>query len=76
MAGGVDVAAANAAGFIVKGDDDLQIIESIGPKIFALLIANCVPIIGGLNSEAFRTPWRRVSLGFQAVANLADRPNR
>jgi predicted flap endonuclease-1-like 5' DNA nuclease len=37
MAGGVDVAAAALAGFSVKGDDDLPIIEGIGPKISELL---------------------------------------
>jgi predicted flap endonuclease-1-like 5' DNA nuclease len=42
MSGGVDVAAAGMAGFSVKGDDDLPIIEGIGPKISELLKANGV----------------------------------
>jgi predicted flap endonuclease-1-like 5' DNA nuclease len=40
MAGGVDVVAAAAAGFSVKGDDDIIIIEGIGPKIKALFAEN------------------------------------
>lgn len=37
----IDVAAAHAAGFAgVRGDDDLQIIEGIGPKIAELFKAN------------------------------------
>ena len=50
MAGGVDVAAANAAGFSVKGDDDLPIIEGIGPKISELLKANGVPTFAKLST--------------------------
>lgn len=50
MAGGVDVAAANAAGFSVKGDDDLQTIEGIGPKISELLKANGVPTFAKLST--------------------------
>ena len=42
MAGGVDVAAAAMAGFSVKGDDDIIIIEGIGPKIAELFKANGV----------------------------------
>ena len=37
MAGRVDIEAAALAGFSLKGDDDLQIIEGIGPKISELL---------------------------------------
>jgi predicted flap endonuclease-1-like 5' DNA nuclease len=33
----IDVAAAKAAGFTVRGPDDLEIIEGIGPKIADLL---------------------------------------
>jgi predicted flap endonuclease-1-like 5' DNA nuclease len=40
--GGVDQQAAAMAGFIVKGEDDLPIIEGIGPKISDLLKANGV----------------------------------
>ncbi len=40
MAGGVDVAAAALAGFSVKGDDDIIIIEGIGPKIAELFKSN------------------------------------
>jgi predicted flap endonuclease-1-like 5' DNA nuclease len=42
MAGGVDVTAAALAGFRVKGDDDIIIIEGIGPKIAELFNANGV----------------------------------
>jgi predicted flap endonuclease-1-like 5' DNA nuclease len=35
----IDIAAAKAAGIIVKGADDLQIIEGIGPKICGLFHA-------------------------------------
>jgi predicted flap endonuclease-1-like 5' DNA nuclease len=42
MSGGVDVAAAAMAGFSVKGDDDIIIIEGIGPKIAELFKANGV----------------------------------
>ncbi len=42
MAGGVDVTAAALAGFSVKGDDDIIIIEGIGPKIAELFKANGV----------------------------------
>ncbi len=42
MSGSVDVAAAAMAGFSVKGDDDIIIIEGIGPKIAALFNANGV----------------------------------
>ncbi len=40
MSGGVDVAAAAIAGFSVKGDDDIIIIEGIGPKIAELFKTN------------------------------------
>jgi large subunit ribosomal protein L17 len=40
--GGVDVAAAKAAGIKVKGADDLVVIEGIGPKIAELLKADGV----------------------------------
>ncbi len=42
MAGGVDVGAASLAGFSVKGDDDIIIIEGIGPKIAELFKSNGV----------------------------------
>lgn len=42
MSGGVDVAAAAMAGFSVKGDDDIIIIEGIGPKIAELFKNNGV----------------------------------
>jgi predicted flap endonuclease-1-like 5' DNA nuclease len=42
MAGGVDVGAAALAGFSVKGDDDIIIIEGIGPKIAELFRNNGV----------------------------------
>lgn len=42
MAGGVDVGAAALAGFSVKGDDDIIIIEGIGPKIAELFKNNGV----------------------------------
>jgi predicted flap endonuclease-1-like 5' DNA nuclease len=35
----VDIAAAKAAGFSISGDDDLKIVEGIGPKIEQLLHA-------------------------------------
>ena len=35
----IDVAAAKAAGFEIAGDDDLEVIEGIGPKIAELLKA-------------------------------------
>lgn len=38
----IDIAAARAAGFNLKGADDLEIIEGIGPKIAELLHANGV----------------------------------
>jgi predicted flap endonuclease-1-like 5' DNA nuclease len=50
MLGGVDLAAAAAAGFTPKGDDDLPIIEGIGPKISELLKANGVPTFAKLSS--------------------------
>jgi predicted flap endonuclease-1-like 5' DNA nuclease len=39
---GVDYAAARAAGFLVSGPDNLEIIEGIGPKIAQLLRSNGV----------------------------------
>jgi predicted flap endonuclease-1-like 5' DNA nuclease len=42
MAGGVDIGAAALAGFSVKGDDDIIIIEGIGPKISELFKNNGV----------------------------------
>jgi predicted flap endonuclease-1-like 5' DNA nuclease len=42
MSGGVDIGAASLAGFSVKGDDDIIIIEGIGPKIAELFKANGV----------------------------------
>jgi predicted flap endonuclease-1-like 5' DNA nuclease len=50
MSGGVDIAAASLAGFSVKGDDDLPIIEGIGPKISELLKANGVPTFAKLST--------------------------
>lgn len=41
-AGGIDIAAAAAAGFSIKGADDIIIIEGIGPKIKELFNANGV----------------------------------
>ena len=38
-AGGVNLLAAAAAGFAIRGDDDLQVVEGIGPKIKGLLNA-------------------------------------
>lgn len=40
MSGGVDIGAASLAGFSVKGDDDIIIIEGIGPKIAELFKNN------------------------------------
>jgi predicted flap endonuclease-1-like 5' DNA nuclease len=40
--GGLDIAAAAAAGFSIKGADDIIIIEGIGPKIKELFNANGV----------------------------------
>lgn len=40
--GGIDIAAAAAAGFSIKGADDIIIIEGIGPKIKELFNANGV----------------------------------
>lgn len=42
LSGGVDTAAASAAGFAVKNDEDLELIEGIGPKIAQLLRAGGV----------------------------------
>jgi predicted flap endonuclease-1-like 5' DNA nuclease len=42
MSGGVDIGAAALAGFSVKGDDDIIIIEGIGPKIAELFKTNGV----------------------------------
>lgn len=39
VVGGIDLGAAAMAGFVLKGADDLQIIEGIGPKIAGLLKA-------------------------------------
>lgn len=35
----IDIAAAKAAGFVISGDDDLKVVEGIGPKIEQLLHA-------------------------------------
>jgi predicted flap endonuclease-1-like 5' DNA nuclease len=43
------IAAAAAAGFQIKGDDDLKIIEGIGPKIDALLKENGVHTFADLS---------------------------
>lgn len=40
MSGNVDIGAASLAGFSVKGDDDIIIIEGIGPKIAGLFKEN------------------------------------
>lgn len=50
MAGGANIAAAAAAGFAIKGNDDLQIVEGIGPKISELLRANGVSSFGKLST--------------------------
>jgi predicted flap endonuclease-1-like 5' DNA nuclease len=50
MSGGVDIGAASLAGFSVKGDDDLPIIEGIGPKISELLKANGVSTFSKLST--------------------------
>jgi predicted flap endonuclease-1-like 5' DNA nuclease len=42
LVGGMDIAAAAAAGFSIKGADDIIIIEGIGPKIKELFNANGV----------------------------------
>ena len=42
VAPGLDYAAAKAAGFVVNGPDNLEIIEGIGPKIAHLLRSNGV----------------------------------
>jgi predicted flap endonuclease-1-like 5' DNA nuclease len=39
---GIDYAAAKAAGFVVSGPDNLEIIEGVGPKIAHLLRSNGV----------------------------------
>lgn len=39
---GIDYAAAKAAGFVVSGADNLEIIEGVGPKIAHLLRSNGV----------------------------------
>ncbi len=49
----IDVAAAHAAGFDLKGPDDLEIIEGIGPKIAELLRADGITTFAQLAS---RTP--------------------
>lgn len=46
----IDVAAARAAGFNLKGADDLEIIEGIGPKIAELLHANGVKTFAQLSN--------------------------
>ena len=48
--GGVSVLAASAAGFSVKGDDDLPIIEGIGPKISELLKSHGVTTFAKLST--------------------------
>lgn len=50
MAGGANIAAAAAAGFAIKGNDDLQIIEGIGPKIAELFKSNGVSTFGKLST--------------------------
>ncbi len=52
MAGGANVAAAAAAGFAIKGNDDLQIIEGIGPKIAELLKESGVSTFGKLSTTS------------------------
>ena len=47
---GVNVLAASAAGFSVKGDDDLPIIEGIGPKISELLKSHDVSTFAKLST--------------------------
>jgi predicted flap endonuclease-1-like 5' DNA nuclease len=50
MSAGVDIVAAAVAGFRVTGDDDLPVIEGIGPKISELLKANGVPTFAKLST--------------------------
>ena len=50
--GGINFAAASAAGFSIKGDDDLQIIEGIGPKISELLKTHGVGTFTKLSAMA------------------------
>jgi predicted flap endonuclease-1-like 5' DNA nuclease len=46
------VAAAKAAGFALKGPDDLEIIEGIGPKIAQLLYAEGITTFAALANTA------------------------
>ena len=48
----IDRAAAKAAGFAVKGPDDLEIIEGVGPKIAALLRADGIDTFAALARTA------------------------
>ena len=54
---GIDYAAARAAGFVVSGPDNLEIIEGIGPKIAHLLRSNGVTTfkqLSGMSIPALR----------------------
>jgi hypothetical protein len=70
-AGGVDVTAARAAGFMVSGPDNLEVIEGVGPKIAHLLRANGVNSfskLAGMNIDAIRAVLQRGGPQF----NLAE----
>jgi predicted flap endonuclease-1-like 5' DNA nuclease len=49
------IAAAAAAGIVVKGEDDLEIVEGIGPKIAALLKADGINTFAKLGSTSIPT---------------------
>jgi predicted flap endonuclease-1-like 5' DNA nuclease len=52
MAGGADIAKAAAAGFKIRGNDDLEIIEGIGPKICELFHENGVKTFAQVSTSS------------------------
>jgi predicted flap endonuclease-1-like 5' DNA nuclease len=52
MSGGADIAKAAAAGFKIRGNDDLEIIEGIGPKIAELFHENGVKTFAQVSNSS------------------------
>ncbi len=74
----LDLAAAKSAGIVVKGEDDLEIIEGIGPKIADLLRSNGVrtfAVLADMTPDQIRTILEKGGPSFR-VANPGTWPEQ
>lgn len=69
--GGIDIAAARAAGFVITGPDDLAVVEGIGPKIAELLRENGIDSLARLAESEPRQLKAALAVGGPNYA-LAD----